>query len=79
MMARYFWKRNIGAAYQPRRLEIANDLVNSQVLFFHVFCQIRALFDRWLDLHEELPSYDIFLSYRWGPHDSALVAAIYDR
>lgn len=41
--------------------------------------QAKDLFQAWLGKQNKSDAFDIFLSYRWGPNDSAFVQSVYDR
>jgi GTPase SAR1 family protein len=40
--------------------------------------EIKSRYDQWLQLYELRDRYDVFISYRWGAHDSDLTEALFD-
>ena len=55
---------------------VLNDKGMSRILMTE--SDVRMRYKYWLALTEDLASYDIFQSYRWGPLDSPLVDALFD-
>ena len=61
-----------------RAVDYDNPIPLNNGEFFNVE-NARRLYGKWLNHTGPLESYDIFISYRWGPYDSALAQDIYER